>query len=192
VIPDTARIREEMMARRKALSPEERRVRSREIQTRLFNLVRFRKSKVVQFYIDFSGEVETREMIARAIEIGKEVVVPFLRNGNAELGLSRIRDIRTGICSNGLGFDEPEGSLIVPVPPERIELWVTPGVAFDLSLNRIGFGKGYYDRLFARSAGSYKIGLAYDFQLIEKLTPGPHDVKMNRIITELRNIAPAE
>ncbi|MBR2476274.1 MAG: 5-formyltetrahydrofolate cyclo-ligase, partial [Bacteroidaceae bacterium] len=64
-----------------------------------------------------------------------------------------------------------------------IDLIIVPGVAFDRNLNRLGRGKGYYDRLLTNS-NAYFIGIGYDMQVVDSITTEPHDIKMNCIITE--------
>lgn len=76
--------------------------------------------------------------------------------------------------------------------PARISLIVVPGVGFDLSGQRIGYGKGYYDRVLHRLEGKGKLtALCYEFQLVDSLAGEQHDVNMDRIITERRIITPA-
>jgi 5-formyltetrahydrofolate cyclo-ligase len=80
------------------------------------------------------------------------------------------------------GLFEP-GPEAPAIAPDRIELAVVPGVAFDRDGNRLGHGKGYYDRFF-NSPGfrAYKLGLAYDFQVVEQLPATEYDVKMDAIL----------
>jgi 5-formyltetrahydrofolate cyclo-ligase len=181
-------IRKELLSKRLALSAEERRLRSRAIQTRLFNREEFRKAKTIQFYISFNHEVETREMIGRALEIGKKVVVPYLKEGQSEIGLSELRDLKQELQRNRNGFEEPFGPFIRPVDPAQVELWIIPGVAFDLSGSRIGYGKGFYDRLLSRSVKGILTGIAFDLQLVDRIPVEAHDVRMDQIVTEYRTI----
>lgn len=70
----------------------------------------------------------------------------------------------------------------------EIELIIVPAVAFDRHGNRVGRGKGYYDRLLSDSKAT-KIGVGYDFQLIEEgIDTDPHDVQMDMVITETHHI----
>lgn len=77
-------------------------------------------------------------------------------------------------------IEEPTGDELTPI--DEIELIIVPGVAFDRQGNRLGRGKGFYDRLLAGSRAS-KIGVAYDFQIVEEIPAEPHDVKMDIVIT---------
>ena len=82
------------------------------------------------------------------------------------------------------GIPEPVGEVWDPV---RADVIVVPGVAFDLSGHRIGYGKGYYDKALHRLEGLGRlVGFCYDFQLVEEIVGEPHDVTMDFIVTELR------
>lgn len=83
-------------------------------------------------------------------------------------------------------IEEPTGDDLTDI--NEIELIVTPGVAYDRNGNRVGRGKGYYDRLLAETR-AVKIGVGYDFQLIDDdIETDGHDVKVDIIITENRHI----
>lgn len=78
-------------------------------------------------------------------------------------------------------IEEPTGEDIVDV--DDIELMVIPAVAFDRKGNRLGRGKGFYDRLLSTSRAT-KIGVGYEFQLFDSIPSEPHDVAMDMIITQ--------
>ena len=75
---------------------------------------------------------------------------------------------------------EPSGNNTIP--PQELDLIIVPGLAFDLSGNRLGRGKGFYDRLLSNTK-ALKIGIGYDCQLLEQVPSEPHDVKMDAVIT---------
>ena len=135
-------IRKDLLARRAALSPEEWKLKSRAIQARLLNREEYRRAKTVHFYIGFKNEVETDEVIRKSLEAGKQVVVPWLNDKTDQIELSELKDLRTELSENKYGIKEPYGPFIRPVDHGTIQLAVIPGVAFDPSGNRIGFGKG--------------------------------------------------
>lgn len=78
---------------------------------------------------------------------------------------------------------EPNGELINP-KDVKIDLCITPLLGFDKSLNRLGKGKGYYDRFFAKNSPKIKLGVAYNAQEIEKIDAEPHDVRLDIVVTE--------
>ena len=80
-----------------------------------------------------------------------------------------------------MGIDTPVSG--ETLPPEKLDLVLVPGVAFDQSGNRLGFGKGYFDRFLAKCLCP-AVGLAYELQLVDAIEARPHDVPMNRIVTE--------
>lgn len=77
-------------------------------------------------------------------------------------------------------IEEPTGENTVD--PSELELIVVPGVAFDRQGNRLGRGKGFYDRLLA-STGATTVGVGYEFQMVDELPVEPHDVPLNMVIT---------
>ncbi len=79
-------------------------------------------------------------------------------------------------------IEEPTGSDTASI--DDIELVVVPGIAYDRRGNRVGRGKGYYDRLLGETR-ALKVGVGYDFQLMEEEIPAePHDVRVDVVITE--------
>ena len=179
-----------MLVKRAALSPEEWRLKSRGVQARLLNREEYRRAKIVHFYVSFRNEVETEELIRRALETGKQVVVPWINDKTEKIELSELKDFKKELRENRVGFKEPYGPFIRPVNPQKIQLMVLPGVAFDMSGNRIGYGKGFYDQFLFQNKMAILIGLAFDFQVIESIPSEEHDIKMNKIITEYRTIEP--
>ena len=79
----------------------------------------------------------------------------------------------------GYAIPEPVGELFTDWG--KIDLILVPGVAFDKSGNRLGRGKGYYDKVL-KQTGAYKLGVCFDFQLVERVPVEPHDVKMDRVV----------
>lgn len=78
-------------------------------------------------------------------------------------------------------IEEPQGDETCDI--SAIELVIVPGVAYDRNGNRVGRGKGYYDRLLCRTSAS-KIGVAYDFQVVDELETEEHDVRVDLVITD--------
>ena len=79
------------------------------------------------------------------------------------------------------GIDEPIGN--VYDNPEKIDLIVVPGVAFDKKNNRLGRGKAYYDKLL-KTANTFKVGICFDFQLIDSVPVDKYDIKMDLVISD--------
>ncbi|MHB8482336.1 MAG: 5-formyltetrahydrofolate cyclo-ligase [Nitrospiria bacterium] len=181
-------IRKEILARRAELAPEEWKLKSRAIQARLLNREEYRRAKTVHFYIGFKNEVDTEEVILRSLEAGKQVIVPRMDDKTGRVELSELKDFKKELKENRYGIKEPYGPYIRPVNPRSVQLMVLPGVAFDPAGNRIGFGKGFYDKLLSQSRQAVLIGFAFDFQIVESIPSEDHDIKMHKVLTEFRTI----
>lgn len=110
----------------------------------------------------------------------KQLFLPRVNNNNLDI----IKYDPKSIMIGSYNIIEPIGT---PIPASEIDLIIVPGVAFDKSGNRLGRGKGFYDRLL-HNLSAIKIGVGYDFQLIEKINTEPHDIAMDAIITPSNSI----
>ena len=177
-------IRLEVLEKRARMSPEERASKSRAIGDRLMKTGLWADAKTVFLYMSLPGEVETDRLIAEAWSQGKQVAVPKV----TEEGL---------VFSKLDSFEElSEGSIHVREPREIREisdgraLVIMPGVAFDIKCNRIGYGKGFYDRYLFEHRGHPAVALSFDFAVYSKIPSGPHDIKPGLIITESDSYSP--
>lgn len=178
-------IRKEILKMRTSHPEPERAIKSAEIERRLFSLDAFAKARTVLFYAAKGDEVLTKGMILRALSEGKRVALPVVRQ--QDLVLSEIRSFEGDLAPGKFGIPEPK--VLLPIGEGEVEAVVVPGVAFDEDGNRIGFGKGYYDRLLKRLGERIpKIGLAYEFQVVPKIPAGEWDIPIHLIVTEKRTI----
>ncbi len=177
-------LRKEILDQRSGLPAEERKIKSREIESRLFGLPEFRAAAVVMFFASIRCEVETHGMIRRALAEGKRVVLPKVVKGKQlearEIG-NFDRDTRPGLW----GIPEPDGG--EHIPGRDIGLIIVPGAAFDESGHRIGYGGGYYDR-HLRGYHGMTIALAFEMQIVPCAHAKAHDVPVRKIVTEKRVI----
>jgi len=120
--------------------------------------------------------VQTDAVIAAAHAGQIRVAVPTV----VPPGLAEIR-ADTTLCHGPRGVRQPEA--IVPVPVGAVDLWIVPGVAFGRDGSRLGRGGGYYDRLLAQARGTV-VGIAFDFQIFDRLPVDPWDRAVDRIVTE--------
>ena len=118
----------------------------------------FLQAHTILLYHSLPDEVQTHEFIKRW-HPHKRIVLPLVKGDELELRYYEGEDsLQTGV----FGIKEPTGSLVENL--HEIELSIIPGVAFDRSGNRLGHGKGYYDRTLARLQ-AYRIGVCFQFQL---------------------------
>lgn len=185
---DKKEIRAGLLLKRKALSEGERRLKSREIAKRLLASPEFTAAQTVHFYLATAVEVQTEEMIREALRMKKRVVVPVVQPESKLLTLSELIDLQPSQLQPGpYGISEPRPPYQRRVDPKEVELWVVPGVAFDATGNRLGFGGGYYDRLLSVAKGK-KIGVAFEFQVVDRLPIEETDHPVDLIMTEARTI----
>ncbi len=157
------------------------RARSDRIVVRLTGQEVYRRAGCVASYVSISNEVDTHSLIDLALDSGKRVAVPVVEPNRALIH----REIRglAELSPSGSGLLEPSGEDGAVVPPDAFDVVLVPGLAFDRAGNRVGYGAGYYDRFLAM-APAVKIGLAYDFQLFDRLPAGPRDIPMDVVVTE--------
>lgn len=175
-----------MRSQRAALPPDARAALSRTIGDRLRELEVWRGARVVHLYIGaIDGEVETRGIALDALQDGRRLVCPRL----ADSRVLEHREIRSldDLRESPRGLWEPD--LTCPlVDPAAIDLVLVPGVAFDRSGNRLGFGAGHYDR-FLSALHAPKVALAFSLQLVDAVPHSARDVPVDWIVTESETIA---
>ena len=170
-------IREKISTYKKALSGQTIIDLSRKICDRLTQTERFKKANCIALYHAMSDEVQTSELIEEWFD-KKIIALPVVSgediNFHAYTG-------KKNLTKNIFGILEPSSDK--PIPPEEIDIFIIPGVAFDHNYNRLGRGKGYYDR-YLTGTNKPMIGICFDFQLLEHIPTEKHDIKMDIIITE--------
>lgn len=174
------KIREQIKKRKSLSSKDERERQSRNALRHLEEHTRFRQAKTVLLYYALPDEIDTTEFL-RKWSTTKQICLPVVDGENLRIKRYQSeQQLREG------AFHILEPSDTYEVPLSDIELAVIPGVAFDRNGNRLGRGKGFYDRLFSSSDNQkniYKIGICFDFQMIEQLPVMPHDIRMDEVIT---------
>jgi 5-formyltetrahydrofolate cyclo-ligase len=172
-------LRSRILLKLKTQKEEDRDRKSLSIKEKLFKNPVFKKAKRVMFYVSFDGEVNTEYMIKETLKSGKIVAVPVCK-----------RNCVINPCLYGKSASLKKGPYGIYEPAiERcinlkdLDLVVVPGIAFDKRGNRLGRGKGYYDRFLRKLPKStVSIGLAFDFQILPFVPATTTDVKVNKII----------
>lgn len=180
-------LRKEMIKERNALTPVQIAEKSAVIVDRLLMLDEYIDARSIMVYLDCRSEVQTGSLVVRALADGKRVAVPVTDKANRSLTPSLITDFPGGLQPGPWGIPEPKPQAVWPLDPAVLDIVITPGIVFDNSGYRIGYGYGYYDRFF-RCTGqkAIYIGLAFELQLRPNAYPGPHDVPVHYVLTENR------
>ncbi len=176
-----------MLACRKALSADEAEAMSTVIQQMFMASREFAEAKTIALYAAAHNEVDTTQVLTQALADGKSVLLPVVCSDGLDFRqISELASLRRGT----FGIMEPDNSCMVRDPGEA-DVIVVPGVAFDLAGRRVGYGKGYYDRVLHSLEGTGKlVGFSYELQLVADISTEPHDVTMDMIVTEKRVVRP--
>jgi 5-formyltetrahydrofolate cyclo-ligase len=177
-------LRAAILAQRSLLSRSEFVARSRLIQARVLQFPPYLHSRSVALYCSMQNEVETEAIRDHALVTGKNVFFP--RFGPKDSSLELIRIGTASEFSQGrFGILEPTGETRLAGRDREGLVVFVPGVAFDLIGNRLGRGKGWYDRLIKKDlGGATVVALAYDFQIVEAVPAEEWDQKVHYLITE--------
>lgn len=171
-------LRKEIRSRKRQFTSQKLREQSFPVVMRLLSHPRIKTAKTIMLYYSLPDEVDTHTLVDSLLVSGKQILLPHV-TGEGTMELRRY----TGPSDLALGaynIMEPTGELFDDYA--AIDLAVIPGVAFDREGNRMGRGKGYYDRLLPKLGGTYKIGICLPFQLVEQIPTDEHDVKMDEVI----------
>ena len=180
-------LRRRIMKKRNMVSTLELMEKSAKIKHRIFETDLFRNAQTILFYVSYDNEVFTHDMIKESMSMGKTVVVPKSVTKDNTLILSRLTNWNN-LEVGEYNILEPKQESIKEVPVESIGLILVPGVVFDIYGNRIGHGKGYYDRLLNDTQKVSHIGLAFEFQIVGAVPTEGHDLPVDIIVTEERTI----
>ena len=157
---------------------------SMQVQKRLLESNFYRISRCIVLYAEKDNEVATEQIFADALASGRRTLFPRVIPECRGLSLVRVCS-RDELRSGTFGLLEPTGSEIVPPAKLGRALICVPGVAFSLEGQRLGRGGGYYDRLLAATGSeALTAGLAYSFQVLDRLPESPDDRRLQLIVTE--------
>jgi len=164
---------------------------SKAIVERFIALREYAAANTAMWYLDVRSEVRTRHQLGDALRSGKKIVVPYCTvddSGANKLGLWHLTSTDELVVGTWSILEPPRerwGDPRKEVDPRELDLVMVPGVAFTRDGARMGNGKGYYDRLLDRVRPEAPlIALAYECQLFTELPVSPHDVYMDKVITE--------
>lgn len=129
-------------------------------------------------YVSFRREVDTYEIMRRALADGKMVAAPRVSGKEMDFHeISCLEELKKG----AYGIPEPAGGKLVC--PAKGDLILLPGAAFDRRGRRIGYGGGYYDRYLEKYPEGCRIGLAYSFQVLTHLPAEEYDLPADEVLT---------
>lgn len=195
-------LRKEMKAKREGLHKEYVERKSYEISQNFLNSRFYKESSVIMSYVSIKNEVLTEYINKKIISDGKKLILPYI-NDKDEIEPIFIKNLEE-LISGKYGIPEPSDKGEI-VKSSKIDLIIVPAVVYDKFGNRIGFGKGYYDKFLKKFKRNlvvnkinncfeekscevekpYFVGFAYDFQVVEEIESEEHDIGMDYIFTNV-------
>ena len=185
-------IRKHYKTLRNEMSAEEVQQKSVQICERIITSDWYKKAQVIMGYYPVGNEVNILPVLEHAMSVGKDVVLPRTEK-DSRMDFYKVRNLETDMTEGAFHIMEPVNTCEQFTPflleAEVVVGVLVPGVVFDKTGNRYGYGRGFYDRYFARYDKLYLVGIAYEFQISEEyLEVSSTDVMMHRLVTEMEEI----
>jgi 5-formyltetrahydrofolate cyclo-ligase len=181
-------LRQQMRATLQSITAEQRTLASQRACSLLEKQSVWKNADTIFFYAPLLEELDIWPLVRDSIAAGKTVALPRFDTATQRYISCQVRDINIDLSRGQFGVREPSSHCIA-VPPNRLDLILVPGVAFDLHGRRLGRGKGFYDQLLTSVRGT-TCGVAFDEQIVESVPVEPHDIHLNCILTPTRWIEP--
>jgi 5-formyltetrahydrofolate cyclo-ligase len=177
-------LRRQIRAALEKISPAVRAAESVDLCERLE--AQLRSARTILFFAPLPDELDIWPLLEKFLAAGKVCALPFYNSATKNYLTRRVQNLTKDVSVGYFGIREPTSSC-PEVPLETFDLVLVPGVAFDWNGNRLGRGRGFYDRLLKQVSG-LKCGIGHDFQLLGKIPTEPHDARMNFVVTPARCI----
>jgi 5-formyltetrahydrofolate cyclo-ligase len=164
---------------KRAVLLDEKIARSQGVMAQVEQLAQFQRANIVLLYWSMDDEVYTHEFVNRWYK-EKTILLPCVDGNDL-----RLRQYTGPECLQSgpqFGIDEPTGPEFTDL--NKVEMIVVPGVAFDIHNNRMGRGRGFYDRLLKSTPNAFKVGVAFNFQLFDEIPVESFDVPMDKVVSE--------
>ena len=163
--------------------------KTRAIESKLFEFANFLEARIVLLYVDGDHEVRTKNILKRCYDVSKIVVLPAFDPERHKGKILKVDHLDKDLQPGPRGVAQPNPSRCKPVPMQKVDIAIIPGLAFDEKGARIGSGKGYYDRFIPElPATTRKVALAFEEQIIPQVPTESHDKHVDIIITDKRII----
>ena len=171
------RLRQQIRLRKRQMTEYEIREKSEALMRLLLQTEAYQNAKSIYAYLPFNQEVRTEPILRRALLDGKLVALPKITEG--QMRFVAVTELDQ-VTISPMGCPEPIAD--VPVARDASALVLMPGLAFDLSGRRLGYGGGYYDRFLSSEPGHPTIALCYDFQLLPEIPVEAQDVPVDLVL----------
>lgn len=183
-------LRQRIIALRDAAGALERAQWSQHILRRLTGMAAYRQAQTVLGFLNFGSEWLSGEWVRHALAKGKHVLLPRVNKASRHLALYEIRDADDDVAPGAYGIREPLIECCKPFDAlGEIDLILLPGVAFDRTGGRLGYGGGFFDRLLSRLPHQpHLVAGAFELQVVEQIPQEPTDHRVDILVTENETI----
>lgn len=182
-----ARIREA----RDAADPRLRAEWSASITDLLLELVDAARPRAVLSYVAFGTEFDTTAFNAALLARGIDLILPRMDRPAKRLALFGVRDPALDLVAGVWGILEPDPARCAPAAPSVVDWALIPGLAFDVSGGRLGYGAGFYDRLLPQlPPKTPRVAAAFAGQIVDEVPREAHDLAVDRVVTEAGTAPP--
>ncbi len=156
---------------------EQLKEKSENICSKITSTEQFYFARIILLYSSLPDEVDVSPLMEICVNMGKKVLLPKVVGDDLEL---RFYNGTNSLVSGAFGILEPIGEVFSNY--DELDLAIVPGMSFDSDGNRLGRGKGYYDRLLSRLNNAFKMGVCFNFQFLNAIPFESHDVKMDSVM----------
>ncbi len=181
-------LRDRVLGYRNAMAPAERQRLSEQITARVLSTPAYGASRTVLAYSNFGSELATGGFAGAVLASGRTLVLPRVNRSTRRLDLYRVGDRDRELVAGSWGIVEPDPGRCEPVDPGQVDFVLVPGVAFDPAGARIGYGGGFYDKLFeacvALGRRPYMLAPAFGCQIVDAVPLEAHDIRVDLVVTE--------
>lgn len=182
-------IRKDIAKAVSGVTEKQRTEKTKAIEARLFGFANFLEARIVLLYIDGENEVRTKNILKNAYAFNKIVVLPAFDSERLKVSVFKVDHPDKDLLPGPRGVAQPNPARCKPVPLQKIDIAIIPGVAFDEKGARIGSGHGYYDRFIPDlPVTTRKVALAFEEQILPQAPTESHDKHVDIIITDKRII----
>ncbi|HEX4920213.1 MAG TPA: 5-formyltetrahydrofolate cyclo-ligase [Candidatus Bathyarchaeia archaeon] len=163
--------------------------KSTDIVDQVLLLHEYVRARGIACYVSKDSEVNTRTLLRNALDRDKRVLVPVVKTGDIDLFFSEIKELGKELAPGTFGILEPKPEFVRPVDLDAVDLIFVPGIVWDRDGYRLGWGRGYFDRVLTKLPPHVRsAGLAFNMQLVSRVPRDQFDVPVDMVITESRVI----
>jgi 5-formyltetrahydrofolate cyclo-ligase len=161
--------------------------KSLEILDQVSHIHEYVRARGIACYVSKDSEVDTRPLIRSALDSNKRVLVPVVKKGDIDLFFSEIKDLGKELVPGSFNISEPRPEFLRPTSLDTVDILFVPGIAWDKEGYRLGWGRGYFDRVLKVLPGHVRsIGLSFNLQFVSRVPRDQFDVPVNMVVTESR------